>query len=88
MKLFILTIALILLLPGCAVNYGTRHFIEDYDVIRFQQTTLYLDGEISRDTDIPGCDRVSAWAGGEHDIAGNPYKVATVGLGCSFSIGE
>ncbi len=90
MKIIILIIAAILLLPGCGTtsefNYGSRHFVEDYDVIRFKQTTVFADAKVSRETDSKVCKRVSAWVGGEHDIAGDAYKVAEVGVNCSFEM--
>ena len=79
---------IICMLQGCVGGYGTRHTVEDYDLVRFEQTTIYVDGQISRDTDLAGCDTLIAYASAEHDIAGDPFKIVQAGAGCQFSIGE
>lgn len=74
--------------PEISVNYGLRHTIEDYDVIRFKYTSINAEAEVSKATGVKVCERVSAFIGGEHDIAGDPYKIVSTGVNCSFGIGE
>ena len=82
-RLFI-ALGAVIFMSGCTGNIGTRHFVEDYDVIRFEQTTVFGDVRAAKPTGSSFCPEVAAWVGGEHDIAGDPYKIVEVGASCSF----
>ena len=81
-------VCLALAMSGCTGNYGTRHTIEDFDVVRFEYTTIYFDVGVATETKLPFCPQAETWIGGEHDVMGDAFKLVSVGAGCSFSIGN
>jgi len=84
MILLFITLWAAFFVSGCTTNYGVRHTIEDYDIIRFEYTTIGAEAEVSKDIGGKVCPRVSAFIGGEHDIAGDPYKIVSAGVNCSL----